>query len=112
LRSVPFALALHFTGNHRILAPSMNIRVYVLVEGHVQEVGFRYHVYRHAVSRGLSGFVRNLPSGDVELEAEGERSILEKFIADVESGPKWAEVHRIKVEWLQELQPYDDFEIR
>ena len=40
-----------------------------LVQGLVQGVGFRYFVYRSADRLGLSGFVRNLPDGRVEVVA-------------------------------------------
>ena len=46
-------------------------RVYIRVAGSVQGVGFRYFTERKARELGLSGYVRNRPDGDVEMEVEG-----------------------------------------
>lgn len=43
------------------------------VSGRVQGVGYRYFARETAAMLGLNGFARNLPGGDVEVEAEGER---------------------------------------
>jgi len=47
--------------------------------GHVQGVGFRYTVKRVAMGFEVTGVVRNLPDGRVELVAEGEPAELEQF---------------------------------
>ncbi|HEY7509386.1 MAG TPA: acylphosphatase, partial [Vicinamibacteria bacterium] len=41
-----------------------------VVHGRVQGVGYRYFVQREADARGVTGFVRNLPDGSVEVVAE------------------------------------------
>ena len=46
------------------------------VAGRVQGVGFRYFVARSARGLGLSGYVRNLPDGTVEVAAVGNRAAL------------------------------------
>ena len=51
----------------------------VLYSGHVQGVGFRYSVKRVATGFELSGTVRNLSDGRVELVAEGPQDELEAF---------------------------------
>ena len=47
------------------------------VAGRVQGVGFRYFVARSARGLGLSGYVRNLPDGTVEVAAVGNRAALD-----------------------------------
>lgn len=55
----------------------------VWFEGHVQGVGFRYTA--RAVARGyrVTGYVRNLPDGRVEIVAEGEAAEVDRFLAAV-----------------------------
>jgi acylphosphatase len=89
----------------------------MVVQGLVQGVGFRWFVARRAEALGLCGFVRNLYNGDVEVEVDGERSLLEEFIREVKVGPRAAHVSGFKLEWkevdLHEMtEQYDRFEIR
>lgn len=57
----------------------------VLYSGHVQGVGFRYTVKRIATGFEVTGWVRNLPDGRVELQAMSqEADELEEFLSAVE----------------------------
>lgn len=49
----------------------MKGRLHAYVSGTVQGVGFRFATERAASALGLTGFVRNLPDGRVEIVAEG-----------------------------------------
>ena len=53
--------------------------LHVTVEGRVQGVGFRHTVKQVASGYDVTGTVRNLPDGRVELVAEGEREELDAF---------------------------------
>jgi acylphosphatase len=55
----------------------------VLYSGRVQGVGFRYTAQSLAADYPVAGSVRNLPSGEVELIAEGEENDVEAFLAAV-----------------------------
>lgn len=59
------------------------IRKLVLYSGRVQGVGFRYTTQGLAAGHPIAGQVRNLPSGEVELVAEGESDAVEAFLAAV-----------------------------
>ena len=72
-----------------------------MAKGLVQGVGFRYFVLNRANNLGLSGYVCNLYSGDVEIEAEGDRSLIEEFIKEVKIGPRAAHITDLMVEWLE-----------
>lgn len=57
----------------------------VFFQGHVQGVGFRYQTRQVAQGFEVAGFVRNLPDGRVQLEAEGAEAEVAEFIAAVET---------------------------
>jgi acylphosphatase len=59
------------------------LRKRVLYSGHVQGVGFRYTAQSIAKRYDVTGFVKNLPDGRVELVAEGEKHELAAFLDDV-----------------------------
>lgn len=84
----------------RATAPE-RARCHVWVSGSVQGVGFRFFAERIARRRGVSGLVRNLPDGRVEVIAEGPRLALEQVIADLRTGPLGAVVRDVVVEWEQ-----------
>lgn len=82
-----------------------------IVVGRVQGVFFRMFVFREARALGLTGRVRNLPDGSVEVTAEGERAKLEALIARLHQGPSGAMVESVRVTWSDYFHEYDDFQI-
>lgn len=91
----------------------MDARVHIIVEGLVQGVGFRWFVHRRAEALGVRGWVRNLYDGNVEVEAEAERAMLEEFIKEVKVGPRSAQVTNLKIEWKKiNAGEFSRFEIR
>jgi acylphosphatase len=52
-------------------------------EGRVQGVGFRYTCKQMARGYDVTGWVRNLPDGRVELQCAGERDEVEDFLAAI-----------------------------
>ena len=76
-------------------------RMRLIVTGPVQGVFFRVSAAEQAASLALTGFVRNLSDGSLELVAEGARSQLEHLYAWAQRGPKQAHVDRIHVEWSE-----------
>jgi acylphosphatase len=90
----------------------MQVGVHIIVQGMVQGVGFRYFVWRQATKLSLSGFVRNLYDGDVEIEAYGDRSLLEVLIKELKVGPRSAYVKDLRIEWKEFQERYMGFEVR
>jgi acylphosphatase len=68
-------------------------RLWVLYVGRVQGVGFRATASYLAPAFGVSGFVRNLPDGSVELEAQGDPGRIREFL-DAIRGELGAKIHR------------------
>src|SRR3989339_388222 len=82
---------------HLTTIPLNSKRIRVEVTGRVQGVGFRPTVYRHAAALGLSGFVRNTPSG-VVIEAEGDAKAVDRFVAQLQTEPpRQARIEAIKI---------------
>jgi acylphosphatase len=88
-----------------------NAAVKIIISGFVQGVGYRYFIHRNAEELGLKGYAKNLFNGDVEIEAEGRKEILEELISRTKSGPSRAKVTDCKVEWLEFKNKYHDFNI-
>ena len=90
----------------------MEVGVHIIVRGVVQGVGFRFFVHRVARELNLRGYVRNLYDGSVEIEAEGERGLIEELIKRVKVGPPLSSVRDLKIEWKKYQNKYNSFEIR
>jgi acylphosphatase len=84
-----------------------------VLAGRVQGVGFRYFVRELARELGVSGRVRNLPDGRVEIEAAGDPATLARFKREVAGGPPGARVTRFEEVEEREIEaaPWDGFAI-
>ena len=60
---------------------------------------------------GITGWVRNLPDGRVEVTAEGDKSKLDELIEYCHSGPPGARVRRVEVEWEEYTGEFRGFKI-
>jgi acylphosphatase len=89
----------------------MNAAAHIVITGAVQGVGFRYFIYGRAKQLGIRGWVRNLPNGDVEIEAEAERKLIDQLVAFARIGPRSAVVSEVEVMWKEYLGQFQDFEI-
>lgn len=87
-------------------------RVRVLVSGRVQGVYFRAFTRKKAVQLGINGYARNLADGQVEIVAEAEEAILEKFIRWCHKGPITARVDQVIVTSLVIDEGFTGFDIR
>ena len=74
------------------------ISLQVFYEGNVQGVGFRWSVRHVAKGFDVTGWVRNLPDGRVEVQAEGDAEALERFERALRHGPPAAQVEAIDVD--------------
>ena len=86
--------------------------VRLIVHGYVQGVYFRDFTSRQAIELGLTGYVRNLSEGTVEVNAEGERKQLEKLISYLKVGPPAAKVTKVVTNWSEYTGRYSRFSVR
>lgn len=56
------------------------VRKHILFYGRVQGVGFRYYAVHKASQLRLTGWVRNLHDGSVEMEVEGQEALIDELI--------------------------------
>jgi acylphosphatase len=89
-----------------------NVRVKAVVSGRVQGVNFRDFTLRQALGLNVTGYVKNLPGGTVEVWAEGKRPALEMLIQRLEKGPPQASVQVVDVNWGQASGNLNGFSIR
>ena len=81
-----------------------------LVRGRVQGVGFRYFAQRAASQLGLTGYVRNLDDGRVEVYAVGPTEQLTELAGYLRKGPRWAEVRGVEQQDAA-VQQYGSFQV-
>lgn len=89
----------------------MHVRATVRFHGRVQGVYFRAHCDDKARSLGLTGYVRNLPRGDVEAVFEGERAVIEECIEWNRTSQPAADVTSVDVLWSAATGEFRGFEI-
>ena len=86
-------------------------RFVATARGRVQRVGYREHVYDEAFERNISGYVRNLENGEVEIVAEGSEQDLREFINEINIIRRPIAVRSFTVRWEEATGEYADFEI-
>ncbi|MBD3296843.1 MAG: acylphosphatase [Candidatus Omnitrophica bacterium] len=85
--------------------------MHILYSGNVQGVGFRFTARRTAVRLGVTGFVKNLPGGDVEVVCQGYRGQLEDFIKDLDEAMR-GYIRERDVSWQSPETRSSDFGIQ
>jgi acylphosphatase len=93
-------------------APTTNRRrLNILYSGRVQGVGFRYTVKTVAAGFAVTGFIRNLPDGRVELTAEGTREELAAFRESILGAGLAGFIRDEQLNWTDAQNEFTGFEI-
>lgn len=82
------------------------------VTGRVQGVAYRASALDEARALGLMGWVRNLPTGEVEGMVQGEATAVDTFLAWAARGPSSARVNDIKIKDAELVDELVRFEIQ
>jgi acylphosphatase len=85
--------------------------LYARVPGMVQGVGFRYSAVSQARALGLSGYVRNMEDGSVEVVAEGPPQALTRLLAWLRKGPPGARVTAVDQRRIPARGTYRGFQV-
>jgi acylphosphatase len=88
------------------------ISLQVFYEGNVQGVGFRWSVRHAAKGFDLTGWVRNLRDGRVELQVTGEEDEVRAFLDRIAQGELHSLIHKQTEKKLDEAVAARGFEIR
>jgi acylphosphatase len=81
-----------------------------LVRGRVQGVGYRDYAQRAASTLGVTGYVRNLDDGSVEVYAAGPPDKLSDLASALRRGPRFSDVRGVD-EQEAAVKHYSDFQI-
>lgn len=86
--------------------------VHLFIEGWVQGVFFRYYTREKAKELGVTGWVRNLPDGKVEVVAEGEEEAVDSLVKWCYQGPPSARVYDVECIPQEYTGKFKDFSIK
>lgn len=87
-------------------------RIRVMIRGRVQGVFFRAATREEAARLNVTGWVRNLPDGGVEVLAEGDPRPLKDLIAWCRQGPTYARVTHVEIFEEPYTGEFDSFQTR
>lgn len=90
----------------------VNICAHLLIGGRVQYVGFRYYCCIEARRLGVTGWVRNLSDGRVEVMVEGEQNVVREFVGLCRRGPSGARVTTCEEDFTAYVGEFRDFEVK
>ncbi len=74
----------------------MSVRRHIVFSGLVQGVGFRYSAVHLAQPLDLTGWVRNLPDGRVEMEVQGGAAAIDEFLERLQNR-RWIQIDHMDI---------------
>lgn len=87
-------------------------RYLVIAEGRVQGVGFRGYCMMMAQKYGLSGSVRNLDNGMVEIYIQGKEENIDSFLKEIRAGDRWIRVDSLSCKEVPAVPGETTFDYR
>ena len=86
-------------------------RAHAFYSGRVQGVGFRYTAEALALDLKLTGWVKNLPDGRVEMVCEGARSVIEALLAAIQKSHLGRAIEKTACAWEEPKNEFTDFTV-
>ena len=91
---------------------SDKVRAHAIYGGRVQGVGFRFTAQRYANEIGVTGYIKNLWSGQVEIVVEGEKKKVETFLEKIKNGSLSHYIDDVKTHYSEYTGAFRDFHLR
>jgi acylphosphatase len=85
--------------------------MHTIIKGQVQEVGFRAMTRYYATLLGITGTVRNLAGGSVEIYAHGSKQRLEELMKKLKEEAFPGHIDEASIEFFPIETPHEDFRI-
>ena len=93
------------------MTETQQFRMHAFISGRVQGVGFRFFTMQTAHENNLSGWVRNLWDGRVEVMAEGSHEDLNHMLSRLRHGPISANVQKVDYEFMDAKGDFQGFRL-
>jgi acylphosphatase len=87
------------------------IEMCAVVSGRVQGVKFRNYAQEAATNLGLTGYVKNLQNGTVEVVAQGLPDTLKEFVEYLNEGSSLSKVDSVSIDWRSVSEVYEEFSL-
>lgn len=84
---------------------------HIFVIGFVQGVGFRRFIKSKAKLLKLTGWVKNMPDGRVEIVAQGPQNAIKELIKIAEKGNWLSSIKGVVVDWVEKEDEFEEFVI-
>jgi acylphosphatase len=94
-----------------ILLDMADKRAHLMISGRVQGVFYRDSSKKMADYLGLKGWVKNNPSGQVEMVVQGSEINVKSMIQWCHQGPSRAKVSQVDVKWETRVEAFEDFKV-
>ena len=91
------------------MSPVLTLKI--IITGRVQGVGYRWFARERAQEFELTGYVKNLASGDVEVVAQGREEHVWKLTNILRQGPSFSKVIDLNITVLSDEPVYNHFEV-
>ena len=87
------------------------VRYFIVIAGRVQGVGFRFFAQRNAIKYSLTGWVRNMDNGMVELEIQGSEHNVTKFLSVIKKGNTFINIEDYSIKKVDLIEDESKFKV-